>query len=688
MTFYRGKRTAGLARPDQTPAQGSCTGDTAAWVKMLNVPIVTDDNGSITAYGELDICTSLEFDFNFTALPLTVNSLLVAATIAGDLHVGVVGEYSRSIDQRVDIMPALQSDPILVDVFGIPIVLTAQVTFFVGASGTVNGSFSAGVDQTASFTLGLSYSGGQFSPIETWTQNFTEDPLVLDASLTAKVYAGAEIGVTVDEVLTPSVSPDAFLQLYVDPFANPWWTLSGGVELSACSVALEIFGIGEHLDCPDSLIQQLQYSLPIKQAAGGFLPSDTTPSITSITPGSVTAGSSGQTLTLTGTKFVPGATVNFNGANLPTTFVTTSQITVVLPEADLTTAGTFPMTVTDPAPQGGTSPSLNFTVQPRTGNPQPSITSLSPASAVAGSSSLTLTINGSGFIASSSVTFNGLSRTSKFVSASQLSITLSSSDLAKAGTFPVVVTNPPPGGGSSKAVSFTLQPATNPLPTITNLSPASAPVGGSPLTLTITGSGFIASSSVTFNALPHTTTFVSASQLSIALSGSDLANAGTFPVVVTNPSPGGGTSQAVDFTVIASNSAITITSVSKVTASYAPPIVIGGSGFGSFPYPLPTSLPYYPTALYSWSPLIISDNTQNWRAGGPWDTCTLSLHQWSDSSISLVADVNEGLGFCPLAVGDQLAITVWNPESSGTSACDGPGETGQCATVTITVAAP
>src|ERR1039457_4526216 len=107
---------------------------------------------------------------------------------------------------------------------------------------------------------------------------------------------------------------DAFLQLGVDFSANPWWTLSGGVELSACSVALDIFGIGGGLDCPDDLIQQLQLSFPIGRASGGFLPSDTTPSITSITPDSVAAGSSGVTLTLTGANFAPGATLNFNGA--------------------------------------------------------------------------------------------------------------------------------------------------------------------------------------------------------------------------------------------------------------------------------------------------------------------------------------------------------------------------------------
>jgi len=460
VTFHRGKRPAGLARSAQSHAQVPCSEDTASWVQALAVPIIAGGSGSITASGELDICTSLEVDFHITALPPTLKSLLVVATISGDLHVGVSGEYQGSVDMQTPIMPALQSDPIEVDVAGVPVVLTAQVTFFVGTSGTVNGSFSAGADNEASLTLGLSYSGGQFSPVDTWSSNFTEDPLVLDAGLTAKVYAGAKIDVKVDEVVTPSISPDAFLQLSADTSANPWWTLSGGVEISACSIALDIFGIGGQLDCPDALIQQLQLSVPIGQAPGGFLPSDITPAITNIAPSSVAAGSSGVTIAATGTNFAPGATVNFNGAALLTTFVSTSQITAMLPTGDLKMGGTFPITVANPGPNGGTSPPFSFKVQ-AANNPQPTIVSLSPSSASAGSGPLTLTINGSGFIASTTVTFNGVSHVATFVNSGQLTITLTASDVAAPGSFDVVVSNPPPGGGTSSAVTFAVQTAGN-----------------------------------------------------------------------------------------------------------------------------------------------------------------------------------------------------------------------------------
>ena len=49
---------------------------------------------------------------------------------------------------------------------------------------------------------------------------------------------------------------------------------------------------------------------------------------------------------------------------------------------------------------------VTISVGPLSVNPQPSVASLSPSSATAGSNPLVLTINGSGFIASSTVTFN------------------------------------------------------------------------------------------------------------------------------------------------------------------------------------------------------------------------------------------------------------------------------------------
>ncbi|HWY68333.1 MAG TPA: MBG domain-containing protein [Terriglobales bacterium] len=84
----------------------------------------------------------------------------------------------------------------------------------------------------------------------------------------------------------------------------------------------------------------------------------------------------------------------------------------------------------------------------------------------------------------------------------------------------------------------------NPPPSITSLLPNILPITGTAQTLTINGSNFDNNSTVTYNGAPHFVTLFSASQLTIQLSAADLAMAGVFPVVVTNPQPGGGSSAA------------------------------------------------------------------------------------------------------------------------------------------------
>jgi hypothetical protein len=96
--------------------------------------------------------------------------------------------------------------------------------------------------------------------------------------------------------------------------------------------------------------------------------------------------------------------------------------------------------------------------------PVPLASSLSPATAAAGSSGLTLTVNGSGFAISSVVRWNGTARTTTFVSATQLRAAITAADLAGVGSVPVTVFTPAPGGGTSGAVTFAITAPSTPPP--------------------------------------------------------------------------------------------------------------------------------------------------------------------------------------------------------------------------------
>jgi hypothetical protein len=92
--------------------------------------------------------------------------------------------------------------------------------------------------------------------------------------------------------------------------------------------------------------------------------------------------------------------------------------------------------------------------------------------------------------------------------------------------------------------------ANNPVPFIDLPTvPSVAVPGGSGFTLTVNGTGFVNGSVLKWNGSARATMFVSAAQVSAVILASDIAIATTASITVSNPAPGGGTSNATCFQV-------------------------------------------------------------------------------------------------------------------------------------------
>jgi FG-GAP-like repeat/Abnormal spindle-like microcephaly-assoc'd, ASPM-SPD-2-Hydin/FG-GAP repeat len=83
---------------------------------------------------------------------------------------------------------------------------------------------------------------------------------------------------------------------------------------------------------------------------------------------------------------------------------------------------------------------------------------LVPDATAPGGAGFTLTVNGTGFVPSSVVDWNGSARPTTFVNNSQLTAAIPAADIATAGTAWVTVINPAPGGGASNMAFFTVTP--------------------------------------------------------------------------------------------------------------------------------------------------------------------------------------------------------------------------------------
>ncbi|WP_169747156.1 IPT/TIG domain-containing protein [Edaphobacter aggregans] len=293
--------------------------------------------------------------------------------------------------------------------------------------------------------------------------------------------------------------------------------------------------------------------------------------IASLAPASANVGSSAFTLTVNGSGFSNGATVQWNGSGRTTSFVNATQLTAAITAADIANSGTAQITV---ASKSKTSIATTFAIS-FPPNPVPTITSLSPATAAAGGSAFTLTVNGTNFVSGATVQWDGAARTTTVVSPTQVTASITAADVVSAGSKSVTVVNPSPGGGASSAVAFTI---TSLSPSLSSLSPATATSGGAAFTLTVNGTGFLSSASVAWNGSVRPTTVVSSTQLTASIAAADIASAGTASVDVVQ----GGlrSTNQLNFTINAAAPMLTSLSPNTVVAGSAGfDLTVNGTGF-------------------------------------------------------------------------------------------------------------
>jgi hypothetical protein len=142
--------------------------------------------------------------------------------------------------------------------------------------------------------------------------------------------------------------------------------------------------------------------------------------------------------------------------------------------------------------------------------------------------------------------------------------------MAGCGGGPAGTINPPPP-----------PPPANPVPAITTVTPSFVLAGSAVTPITITGTGFISSSTAQWNGAALSTTYNSATSLSVTLPAADLTGSSASLITVQNPAPGGGTSAGATFAV---NSPVAV--ITAISPRYVPPgspatITVTGTGFES-----------------------------------------------------------------------------------------------------------
>jgi hypothetical protein len=237
------------------------------------------------------------------------------------------------------------------------------------------------------------------------------------------------------------------------------------------------------------------------------------PTVTSVSPNQGSTSGS-QSVTITGTNFVSGATVTFG--SVAATNVTVVNNTTITATTPANSTGAVTVTVTNAGSLSG-SLTNGFTYLII-----PTVTSVSPASGpTAGGTSVTIT--GTNFASGATVTFGSAAATNAVV-VNSTTIT-ATTPAGSAGAVTVTVTV---GGQSgSLANAFTYGQ-----PTVTSVSPSNGPVAGG-TSVTITGTNFAPGATVTFGSASATNVTV-VNSTTITATTPAVGGAGTVTVTVTN----------------------------------------------------------------------------------------------------------------------------------------------------------
>jgi hypothetical protein len=253
--------------------------------------------------------------------------------------------------------------------------------------------------------------------------------------------------------------------------------------------------------------------------------------------------------------FPSGTDVRIDGNDGPFIYGDQDTGTIGVPPIVLNVADDYELKMYNPAPGGGLSPGLPFSVRYRA----PIIDSCTPPGTLPGSPSTAIAVYGRGFYPESVLTFDGNMLTTTYTpdvgEYGTLNAVIPAALLASGGIKDLVVSNPTAGGGggASAAFPFYLEWPAPSLTTALVSGSSNVSQGAQGRILECVGTGYVGGgiSSIEIDGVPMTTVFVSNTVVRCVLPLSVVDPVGIKSVRVLNPAPGGGLSAAQSITVVA-----------------------------------------------------------------------------------------------------------------------------------------
>ncbi|MFE7870160.1 fibronectin type III domain-containing protein [Micromonospora humida] len=211
----------------------------------INRTVSCSGGGSVAVVGSVSVSPSVDLAVEWGWF--SVQSVTFTGTLSQDAALTATAKAASGCHLGpVPLLPTpIRFTPITFSIGPVPVVVTPQVQFYLSAEGTVSAQVTAGATQHAEGTLGLSWSGANgLRPIARTNSSFTYTTPTPTGGASVAARVGPRLELFLYGVAGPYLTADGTVGLSANPAAEPWWTLTGGLDAGA-GIALPSLGFDQ-----------------------------------------------------------------------------------------------------------------------------------------------------------------------------------------------------------------------------------------------------------------------------------------------------------------------------------------------------------------------------------------------------------------------------------------------------------
>lgn len=257
--------------PGVSLAQNKITGLNDSFFFEINDVVLYDQDGDystindqLKANGSLEF--SPDFDFDLSVENWTLQELEFIYNLDETVELEFLVDVEVASAEFYYQIAQLNLGTITVFIGPVPVVFLVQMPIYVRVDGDLAVGLTTSVTQQANVSAGLRYANSTWSPISNLTNSFTYNPPTPTVGVNIKGYVDPPLSLLLYGSVGPFAGVTPLLKYEADIFADPWWTLHGGIEATV-GVKIEMLGrsLGEHTETVlgyEILLAQADSTLP------------------------------------------------------------------------------------------------------------------------------------------------------------------------------------------------------------------------------------------------------------------------------------------------------------------------------------------------------------------------------------------------------------------------------------------